>query len=1194
MQTKTRLLSVMLVFVMIISMVNVPVFGDEPAAVSGSFKNISDDGGADVISLSNERTFEVIIPLGADISKDEAEKIRDTAVWSLTREAGMQTDTERFPYQFLGGDLEDWKVWGKDEPLFTSIETTGVRKDDSLGLKLTFSNVYFFGTGRVDSPRGNRNVILDYTGEYTLACKDGNGNVIGQTTVRVNPYDDYRTNSELAAEVAAAKLYIDGRDDMYAEILSLGTSTDGYDMPYIIIADSQATLTKYQEMKKIAETNPQSLMDQVAVGTLDYKVPILYSNIHADEHPGADAPMNFVWDLAMSDTTNDTLTYKILTDFTAEGKTQFAAEMEAEGIHWSELIADYATGLGFVKGGNSSSGVVDLEKYYTIDTVNLSVSELLDEVFFIIVPSENVDGRTYNIRQNGNGFDINRDNMFQTQTETQLMTKMIATWNPASFIELHGFVGGFQVEPCSPPHEPNIEYDLFAEHGFKGGEAFGNAAVANNGTFNSYVMPLRDYLTSDEDGNPYWEYPWDDMSTNYTPQYSLLHGTLAYTIEIPQSNQAGTTALEYGLIGHAKYIADNKDAIFTNQLTGYLRGIKNIDSADIRDWYVDMNDNIGAEADVYRPVYADNNNFFPECYIIPVDAENQRNLDAAYAMQEFLIRNGVTVNKLKVDVKVSGVTYKAGSYVVSMYQAKRNVANGALYDGALITGWTDLYSEPITAFGYTRGFDYTVITKNDSYRKLAANMTVLTAVEEGKTSFSGKENSDVIISNSSVASIAAVNALLKSGAKVGYVTDGEYKGNFITSYANYLIVKDIYILTATGVDFKDSARTITKSPSIFIPGAAAEFSVMNDAPYGVKNYSNYGNTNYNFDRFAYGKQMGFTLASSAADADMIAGNRSLSGAALDEVLAGKPYLGAGVSAMNSVAENVLADTGFVYNANGGGFDALFFATYETDSMITDIYASANDNVVYGFGGGYIAEIPSGAEILIKATKDEPLEGFFFRENLDNFLGSIQAITYKTDALDLTLFANSLTSKAHQQDDYRFASNTIFSKFLGGNYSDKSYTDVSADAWYADAVAYVTENNFISGASSTEFAPNSDATIGLFIELVGGITGLDDSLAQVLAITAGIIDKSTDMSTPLTRETLCVILVKFIDQAGLSVTVDPDSADFADIESISEDALESVIFCQQNGLVNGREDGTFAPLEVATRAQVSQVIMNLFN
>ena len=977
---------------------------------------------SNVISLTEKKDFV------ATVITDE--KVAPEGVtWTLSRAKGAM-DTKIFPYQYLGGALSSWKQWGKEEPLFTNIQTKVIDQNGQAGLQLSFSTELFFGVNRADSPRGNRNVVLDYTGDYILQAKSTSGKVLGSTTVRVNSYDDYRTNAEFTKELQAAKQKSSSINGLYMDILSMGTSTQGHNIPYTVISDSKASIDSYLSQTSSALSNPKAMIEKVKSGA-DYKIPVMFTNIHADETNGADAPMNFIWDIVNSFENGGKITYNIITGFTPTGEAQLKKEIEAAGIHWSALIEDHVTGLGFITDGNDKSGPVDLEKFYTVESYTLDVNKLLDNIILIVVPTENTDGRTNNARQNGNGFDINRDSLFQTQIETQNMSKVIAKWNPATLVELHGFVAGYQVEPCSPPHEPNFEYDLFAENGLKSGEAFGIGAIANNKEFNSYVMPLRDYLVSDAQGNPYWAEPWDDMSTNYTPQYSMLHGTVGFTIEVPVSNQEGTKSLEYGLIHHAAYVMENKDNFYINQLTGWDRGINNIDADSIRPWYVDVNDNIGAEADVFRPKYKGNNNFFPEAYIIPLDGENQSNPQAAYAMQKQLLDNGVKVHTLNKDLTIDGTTYKKGATVVSMYQAKRNVANGALYDGIVINHWPDLYSEPITAFGKMRGFDMVAIDKKGAVPSSA--LTEIKQAQSAKTIFTGDTNAQVIIDNNSVAAIAMANKMVADGVKVGFVTEGAYKSDFVLAYSDYAKYSDQFLVKAIGIAEAPSAQVIKKT-TLYIPGHAGDYSVDEKGnKYGAFNYPNYGNTNYNFDLFAYGKQMGFKLTQDPKQATMIVGNRAIDDAALAQVKAGKPYLAAGVGALEKVKTELLGTYGFEFDATGSNQDALYTAKLNADSLITASNVKNNDNIIYAYGGAYISKAPTGAKVLIESTTDKPLEGFMMAENLTKFLGQVQAFEYKNNSLNVTVFAGSLTNKAHQQDEYQLAANTIFSNSLGEAY-----------------------------------------------------------------------------------------------------------------------------------------------------------------
>ena len=248
-------------------------------------------------------------------------------------------------------------------------------------------------------------------------------------------------------------------------------------MNALIIGADEKDLEDYQALKKMAMEDPAAVQEKIKSGELNYKVPIFYSNVHADEISAVDGVMEFANDLAEA----KPFDYTRLTGLTEEGKAELKTEMDADGTVWSDLIKDKVTGVGYIRGNGGAGNGVDLggsrsvsglndasadltdeqfDQYYTQDTQTFDSKEILKHVFFVLIPSENVDARSVNVRTNGNGFDLNRDNTYQTQPETKAMAKLISKWSPISLHEVHGYYQQYQIEPCSPTHDPNNEYCL--------------------------------------------------------------------------------------------------------------------------------------------------------------------------------------------------------------------------------------------------------------------------------------------------------------------------------------------------------------------------------------------------------------------------------------------------------------------------------------------------------------------------------------------------------------------------------------------------------------------------------------------------------------------------------------------------------------------------------------------------------------
>ena len=664
------------------------------------------------------------------------------------------------------------------------------------------------------------------------------GKDIASCHAKVVPYDSFRTVYELYDDLEALAAT---DTDLYVSKESMGqTTTDGYDMPYLIVADSKESVDKWLAYTDLVESDPDLALTKLANGDFDdLRVPMFASNVHSNEN----AAVNGILEFAHLLLENETINVNTLEGFTDAGKELLAQEMAKQNVAVPEQIKDFASYIGFIRGengykanGSLYSGQLDLAAYYNVQENRVNVKELLGDVFMVIVPEQNIEGYEHMTRTTGQGYDPNRDEANQTLFEDANAMALVNKFNPMVFTEIHGRVEAMLIEPCTPPHEPNYEYDLIAKLFSRG---------VNNTNSNELVAP----------------------------------------------------------------------------------------------WYVDQYDRPGTQTELMRPVYdgeGQNGNFYPECYIIPMDSTNQKNLYDAAAEMKYLTRNDVKVNVASKESTYDGVTYPAGTMVVSMYQAKRSLANSQLFDGTFINVWQGLYSESFAQRSNARGYDRVIVAEPAAYKTIMAacpetiNYTqALTYLAAFATQFEGVENADVIIDNVSNDSAAAVNALLRAGKTVAMITEGSEKGNFICSYEDFMTVAKDYVLTATGVYGAGIKAAVILNPQVYLPGKPAD----NTSGY-VETTLRSGSYNYRFDWLAL-TAMGFTMTDDLTKANVIVGSRALSDDALAAVKAGTPYMGYSNGAISGSA--FMQELGVEISSCDKGTDFLGRVVYPNNTLVNATY-----------------------------------------------------------------------------------------------------------------------------------------------------------------------------------------------------------------------------------------------------------------
>lgn len=404
-----------------------------------------------------------------------------------------------------------------------------------------------------------------------------------------------------------------------------------------------------------------------------------------------------------------------------------------------------------------------IEEYAT--STDPDIVAALEQSRIHVVVSMNPDGRHGNTRANASGFDLNRDFLTASQPEVVAVRDTIVRTQPLLLIDLHGYVNGTLIEPSTPPHGENYEYDLFIRHAYPNALGIEQAVqdlgydAAQDGV-DPPQIPFRD-----------WDEGWDDWPPIFTPQYAALHGTVAHTVEVPlQVNYSSYNLAEEELqrraeintdIAHAAmissidYLIEHRAELIADQTEAFRRGLAGEEQVAVTDA---LFPELGEE-DVWlsQP---------PRAYLLPV-REGQRSAPAVARLVDHLIANGVEVSTTREPVTIGDTTYPIGSYLVDLHQAKRGVAHALLGPGTDLSDRVDvMYDIAGWSHGLLWGADVAALPADADLP--THGRAIGAAIPSGRVT----GEADLQLRLDDPVDLAAVNSLARSGVSVEWLEDG--------------------------------------------------------------------------------------------------------------------------------------------------------------------------------------------------------------------------------------------------------------------------------------------------------------------------------------------------------------------------------------------------------------------------------------
>ena len=172
--------------------------------------------------------------------------------------------------------------------------------------------------------------------------------------------------------------------------------------------------------------------------------------------------------------------------------------------------------------------------------------------------------------------------------------------------------------------------------------------------------------------------------------------------------------------------------------------------------------------------------------------------------------------------------------------------------------------------------------------------------------------------------------------------------------------------------------------------------------------------------------------------------------------------------------------------------------------------------------------------------------------------------------------------------------------------DLPFTDIPADAWYADEVRYCYENGIFAGTSDTAFSPDDTLTRAMLVTILyraAGSPSLDNEnlgypfsdvpgdswyadgvyWARMEGVVGGYGNNAFGPDDPVTREQAVTILWRYAGSPTASSGTFSDSADLADW------AVSAAGWTQAMGLLTGWTDSSLQPQTPLTRAEAAVLL-----